>query len=385
MKIAQADLHNGQTMLFGDFNVLIGGNGVGKTTLMSEIYTHSTNRPRTRYRWIKEVQYTTPDLSKDMQQLQKSLQKEHDGANIFFVSSATKDPNGNPENDPNSRFSANEISEVLTSQPQAIFQNFKYRRPFIAYSSCDARLGLGNEVGRTNLKQAPKDPINVLHRERRIQREIDTTLFGRFGIHFVILDHSGTNLELGIARTDPPTFNYAADDLQAEFSRIEDWKSQHFDSLSEAGHGIRSMLRLLTTLLDPVNTVIMIDEPEMHLYPSHKRWLGRELVRFAREQSKQVFLVTHDPIILQGILDSNTTTSILRVERASGNAGTVKTCNMESLKDATATRNQEQYLQGLFYQRCIVVEGASDRSFYQRILSMTNILDGDCVFGDQVS
>jgi ABC-type nitrate/sulfonate/bicarbonate transport system ATPase subunit len=50
------------------------------------------------------------------------------------------------------------------------------------------------------------------------------------------------------------------------------------------------------TWQDPVSQILLIDEPEMHIYPTQKRWLGQQLVRLAQSQRKQVFMVTHDPI-----------------------------------------------------------------------------------------
>lgn len=368
MKITSATLKGGAELHFGDFNVFIGGNGVGKSTLMSEIFSKTSERHREKYRWIDNLFYTSTDLDGDIERLKGSLQKQYEGASFYFLSTATKNLDGNPDHESNSRYGPGEVDLLLKNGPQQVFANFKYRRPFVAYSSCDARLGLQNEVGLNPLSQAPSDPVNVLYRNRKVLRDIDTTLHERFGIHFSILNHSGTNLQLGISKEAPPEFNSHVDDLQSEFERLEAWKRQNFDPIGESGHGIRSMIRLLTTLVDPVHTVIMIDEPEMHLYPTHKRWLGRELVRLAKERAKQVFLVTHDPIVLQGILDFNQETSIIRIDRVPPNSGTARSCKLEIFKDTSSTKNQEQYLQGLFYQRCVVVEGASDRSMYQRFL-----------------
>ena len=109
--------------------------------------------------------------------------------------------------------------------------------------------------------------------------------------------------------------------------------------IQDVGHGIRSMLRILISLLDPVSSVVLIDEPEMHLYPSQKRWLGRQLVSLADEQGKQVFLVTHDPMILQGILDSPASTTILRIDLDTAGNRLGKSCLLDNNSDVGATRN----------------------------------------------
>jgi len=41
MRIDNAKLKNGEQLNFGDFNVFIGGNGVGKTTALIELFIKS--------------------------------------------------------------------------------------------------------------------------------------------------------------------------------------------------------------------------------------------------------------------------------------------------------------------------------------------------------
>lgn len=381
MKITQTTLLGADTCKFGDFNVFIGGNGVGKTTFLLELHARSTGIARHKYRWIAEPAYESHDIAADMQLLSSSLSRRYEGANLFYFSRAAKDVNGNVDLSNDLRFTEPESKAIDGQQQANIFNNTKYRRPFIALSSCDARLGLSDSVEITGLDQPPQDSINVLYRNRGILDQIDRTIRERFEFNFVLLDHTKRQLHLGVSKSLPPAFDGAAKNAQDEYEKIERWKVENFTALSESGHGIRSMIRLLTSLLEPVNKIIMIDEPEIHLYPSQKRWLGRQLVILAKTQGKQVFLVTHDPIILQGILDASTTTNIFRIERDQQGRGLIRSCELAQFSDVTATRNQEQYLQGLFYQRCIVVEGASDRSFYQKMIEdYAGVADKDLGF-----
>lgn len=348
--------------------MFIGGNGVGKTTFLSELFASATAAERLRWHWLVSLQYTSDDVAADLRLIKSSLWRQSEGTSFFYHSQAVKNKDGNAETSPQFRYSTDEYSTFDAAANVRVFDTVKYRRPLIAYSSCDARLGLQNEAGMTGNDQPPQDPVNVLYRNKKLLKEIDAALFKRFKKHFVLLDHIGTKLEMGVSDEEPPTYDGHAEDVQAEYLKVEEWKRQKLIPLTEAGHGIRSMIRLLTSLLEPVNQVIVIDEPEMHLYPSQKRWLGRQLVKLAKERSKQVFLVTHDPMVLQGILDANAKTNIFRVDRDERGQGAVNSCEIEKITDANAMRNQDQYLQGLFYQRCIVVEGASDRSFYQNMV-----------------
>ncbi len=367
MKLTNATLDSEEQLTFGDFNVFIGGNGVGKTTIISELFHKSADLPRTRYWWIKDISYVSSDVTADLSLLKGSLARKREGLTTFFFSNAAKSMDGNVDLGDEIRFSTEEVDQMASQNNANVFNHKKYRRSFIAFSSCESRLSLQNESAMTRLDHPPQDPLNILDRNKILLKEIDKNIFDIFKFHFVLLTHLGIILQIGISKTEPPSFNYAADSKQEEFERIEKWRQENFTPITEAGHGIRSMIRLLTSLLEPVNQIIVIDEPEMHLYPSQKRWLGKQLVSLAAQQRKQVFLVTHDPMVLQGILDANTKTNIFRVDRDDEGKGTVRYCEFDKL-DASHSRNQDQYLQGLFYQRCIVVEGASDRSFYQEML-----------------
>ena len=364
MRIQQLTLKDAEAHTFGNFNVLVGGNAVGKTTLLTELYWNSVRGHAGRY-WVKEAKFEASNLKADLELLQSSLHKHYEGTSHYFYSPAARDISGNPDRSGDLRFGETEIKSLLTLPAEQVFGTWKHRAPFVAFANADSRLGLADSVGKMSLRESPGDPINVLFRYKDQLEKIHTKILERFGFHLVILDHVGTSLELGIATEKAPEFDHSASNLQAEFEKIEEWKRTRFTPLSQAGHGIRSMVRLLAMLFDPVSKVLMIDEPEMHLYPKQRRWLGQQLVELAKDVDVQVFLVTHDPVILQGILDSASTTKIFRVDRTAGGASTVKTCDLQMNQGISTAGNQEQYLQSMFYQRCIAVEGPSDRSFYQ--------------------
>ncbi|MFZ1987970.1 MAG: AAA family ATPase [Minisyncoccia bacterium] len=368
MRIERARLINGQTLEFGDFNVFIGGNGVGKTTVLLEMFSRIAATTRNKYHWVEELTYGSDDTPRDMGLIKSTLKKVLDGARRFYYSPATKNINGDADTqDGNLRFTENEFAEMdATPDATRFTTDVRYRRPFVSFMSCEARLGVSNSVGLAGFQSPPPDPVNVLYRDPGLLRNISDRVFQRFGYRLVLLSHAGIQLELGISREMPPVLD-AALPVGEIYEAIETWKNEKFIPITEAGHGMRSMIRLLISLLEPVNQVILIDEPEIHLYPRHKRWLGKELVSLARNQHKQVFVVTHDPMILQGILDATTTTRIFRVDRDDSDQGVVTTCDFDAITNAGAIKNQEQYLQGLFYQRCVIVEGASDRSFYANI------------------
>jgi len=370
--IEKIKMRDGEELNPTSFNVIIGGNAVGKTTILLELFDNICKANRSRWYWVDTLIFNSTDMHYDMSLMLQSMVHQWDGSNLYYYSQATRNRDGNLDLGGNLRFSPSEYDKIKrdleNKEPQLSVELFgepKYRRPFATLLNCETRLILPSATEVIRLDQPPQNPLNVLYRNRRLLREISGAIKKQFALELNLLSHKATIIDLGLADNSAPLFDPNTEDLQAECERVEAWKSQNFTPVEEIGHGIRSMLRILVSLLDPMSQIFLIDEPEMHLYPSQKRWVGRQLVKLAREQQKQVFIVTHDPMVLQGILDTQGTTTIYRVAQDNNGNRQIKPCVLENIPDVGAIRNQDQYLQGLFYQRCIAVEGASDRAFYQ--------------------
>jgi len=243
----------------------------------------------------------------------------------------------------------------------------KYQVPFITYLTCESRLKMEQQVLITSFNEPPADFINLLYRNRKLLDKINESIFEQFQFKLVILDHDGKKLHLGLSQEDAPS-RRGEGNQQSEYMQIENWKRRHFISVLDVGHGVRSVLKIVLSLYERINQIIIIDEPELFIYPSQKRWLGRKIVELTRDEKKQIFLITHDPMILQGILDVSGKSKIFRININDKGGRILCECNLSHQDDVGARRNQDSYLQGLFYKRSIVVEGASDRAFYQTML-----------------
>ncbi|MBA7480873.1 hypothetical protein ES707_16336 [subsurface metagenome] len=388
MYIEKIKLRDGEELNPTLFNVIIGGNAVGKTTILLELFDNICSANRSRWYWVDTLIFNSTDMHYDISLMLQSMVRQWEGSNLYYYSQATRNRDGNLDLGGNLRFSPSEYDKIKrdleNEEPQLSIELFgepKYRRPFTTLLNCETRLILPSAIEVIRLDQPPQNPLNVLYRNRRLLREISDAIKNQFALELNLLSHKATIIDLGLADNSAPLFDPNTEDLQVEFEKVEVWKSQNFTPVEEIGHGIRSMLRILLSLLDPMSQIFLIDEPEMHLYPSQKRWVGRQLVKLAREQQKQVFIVTHDPMVLQGILDTQGTTTIYRVDQDNNRNRQIKSCILENIPDVGAIRNQDQYLQGLFYQRCIAVEGASDRAFYQSMVEdYSEIEDKDLGF-----
>lgn len=72
-----------------------------------------------------------------------------------------------------------------------------------------------------------------------------------------------------------------------------------YSLLRDEGHGLRELVVLLTAVYRKDWTLLVVDEPELHLHPSMTRlWLS-ELERECRESNRRSIVVTHEPAALK--------------------------------------------------------------------------------------
>lgn len=374
MHIKAVTLRDGKRLEFGQFNVIVGPNAVGKTTLALELFAKASHTHWSQWFWLSEdVECDSDDPRKDLELFRTSLVQARDGNQLYYVSLGSRNVEGHPDASGTRRLNASEfaslgkLADLPLDQLRRAICSTRYRSPFITLSGCDSRLTLPTGSGISAVGAAISDPLNVLFRHPTLLKALDARIMQQFKKHLVLLDHTITQLELGLS-AEPAPHIAGRGDLDRQFEEVEKWKDQNFTPIQRAGHGIRSMVKLLLGLLDPINQVLFIDEPELHIYPSQKRWLGRELVALSRNERKQVFIVTHDPTILQGVLDAPTTTHIFRIDTEGPTARSIRRCELNNLADLGAQRNREGFLRVLFYQRFLAVEGASDRAFYQNLV-----------------
>lgn len=75
--------------------------------------------------------------------------------------------------------------------------------------------------------------------------------------------------------------------------------STQYSLLREEGHGLRELVVLLTAVFREDWSLLVVDEPEVHLHPSLARlWLG-ELERVCRDTGRRAVVVTHEPSLVR--------------------------------------------------------------------------------------
>jgi hypothetical protein len=160
-------------MEFRAFNVLIGGNNTGKSTFVLELFLRVSGIPWHRWRWINEygVKVDRTTMAEDMKRLLASASSFVDRGEQVFVSTSTKNMNGDIDQDQTLQISMREydsIRERLQEEKPADFTDLltdrKFDRPFISFMNCETRLSLQGTTQLTDFARPPGEALNVLFR-----------------------------------------------------------------------------------------------------------------------------------------------------------------------------------------------------------------------------
>lgn len=377
MRVTSLCLQSGDTIEVSDLVAIVGPNSVGKSTLLREIFGQATGLGGA-IRWLRSAALIDRDYRRSAQLLLSSVEEGSIGGMApRFSSRSSRDARGWPTD--TERLNAGSIRNLRrvvegASGYESIFTqeaSEELRHPFFALLPSAERLSTIDRVATGPLGKPPGDAINLLWRSKTLFERLRARVRADFGVTLVLLDHAMVELELGIAEECVPSELLAECDPQRLYEGVEEWKRRQYTPLSFAGDGLRAAVALLLAIVEPVHQVLLIDEPELHLYPTKRTALGREISRLAKEAQKQVFCTTHDPTFLQGLLEDARTTTVLRLGQEGGSRRVRRSQLDLSLHGAAI--NRRDYLNAVFQRGAIIVEGITDRVFYEAAIAECGI------------
>jgi AAA15 family ATPase/GTPase len=365
-----------------DINLIIGSNNSGKTTFLNGLYSdvkslhsHYPNGSR-----IQGIKMSAEKTDKNMQQIFPRLQNASGGfCNLSEISEnlflgETKD---------NSIFWNHDVYNALVDPNKKKFEfKFSYgsyeklnpeyalfvflTRILINFEECTNRLNCKFDTVINDLSQTPdNDFIFHLFKNRKIFSIIQKNIKDVYGleIDFDNLNQGHKPLRIILRKvnskiTDPFKLNY-------------EWKSKTIP-LDSIGHGIRSYLKLVFTLLHPANQIILIDEPEMFIHPPQRRTLGKLISFLASKENKQLFIATHDAEFMRGVLSTSNNVKIFRLinENYKYSHHSIASQDILSLiKKQSSNILNERILNSLFYKTTVLCENENDRVFYEEAMA----------------
>ena len=138
---------------------------------------------------------------------------------------------------------------------------------------------------------------------------------------------------------------------------------------------LRSFASVILHLLTPTSaSILLLDEPEAFLHPPQARLLG-EIIATEKASSAQLFVATHSPDVLQGLVNvASDRLKLVRIQR-DGNINHVKQLDRQSVVNISSDplMNYSSVMSGVFHQRVIVCEADGDCMFYKSVLDLDEV------------
>lgn len=145
-----------------------------------------------------------------------------------------------------------------------------------------------------------------------------------------------------------------------------------YSLLRDEGHGLRELVILLTAVYRQDWTMLVVDEPELHLHPSMTRlWLS-ELERVCREGNRRAVVVTHEPSMVKPTAYADLDAVWLFVPGTGSQplSAHVRVADAERVT-ASLQGNPQLVSQLVFSPRPVLVEGVHDVVALTAALSRT--------------
>ena len=246
-----------------------------------------------------------------------------------------------------------------------------FRPLFCMRIPSETRISDSDPVETIDIVEEPLDnPIHMLYSDDDLERKISAYFRRAFGQDLVLDRGAGKIWPLRVGT------RLSSDCGDNPFSTS--FLSCQRDStlpLSQQGDGMRSFASVVLHLLVPASpSILLLDEPEAFLHPPQARLLG-EIIVAEKSPRAQLFLATHSPDVLQGLINvAPEHLRILRMQR-DGDVNRIRELNKELVKKISydPVMRYTSVLSGVFHERVIICEADADCMFYSSILDLPDV------------
>lgn len=387
----QSISYDGNTIPLSELVIIVGPNGVGKTTFIRELHeqfknsTPASNWANQDTKWRNIVTGNFFHSTKTEWQDWASKMVKIEG--IETNNQAAYAVGEFMSHEERGEFIYENEKQGLSAYlqendpPDLVYLETHYGKPFKGQHShllsVENRFYLANNSGgqlRTgyanDLKPAPFLALN-----KPILTRINKLLGSLFGKQFYVEPNDHPDYFIYVAKLGtkgPKRGSSTTEGIIKSKEYFKEWRElPEITTLNNEGHGIRAASEIIYALENPRKKILFIDEPELHLYPSTKYNLGR-IVSSYSGRNKQVVLVTHDTEILRGLLHGSTNATVLRINSD-------KSTGDKSIKAISSSDIKKSYsadiLQAAFQDCVLLVEGIDDKYVYGKAIAEKHLAD----------
>jgi hypothetical protein len=239
---------------------------------------------------------------------------------------------------------------------------------FCQHISTESRIVDSNPASAiSTLNEAPSHPIHLLFSDDNIELRLSGYFRRAFNKDLILFRQGGGSWPLLVGERSLPL--PGEDCVSASFNKR---LLEAAVPLQSQGDGMRSFASVILHLLTPATlSVLLLDEPEAFLHPPQARLLG-EFIAKERPGHSQLFIATHSPDVLQGLLSAAPDhLRVIRIQR-DGSVNRVKELDKGRARviSSDPVMKFSSVLSGIFHQRVIICESDADCMFYSSILDL---------------
>ena len=221
------------------------------------------------------------------------------------------------------------------------------------------------------LDEPASHPIHMLYKDDILEARISEFFARTFDKHLTVFRLGGSSIPLLIGDRVEPKDN--EDRTSVDYNKR---LRAATEPLQEQGDGMRSFASVVLHLLTPITpSILLLDEPEAFLHPPQARLLG-EILATERREGAQLFVATHSPDVLQGLLNVVENDHLLVVRmRREANVNHIKELDKHHARKIAKDplMNYSSVLSGAFHERVIVCESDADCMFYSSLLDIPEV------------
>lgn len=248
-----------------------------------------------------------------------------------------------------------------------------FRGMFCLSMRTEERIRGSNPPNAINTREQPAEhPIHILVSDDELENKISNYFFRAFGEDLILDRNLAQTIGLRVGPRPVP-------DRESEEDRVsKSYLDKVYDSttsLNGQGDGMRSFASVILHLLAPVTaSVLLLDEPEAFLHPPQAQLLGK-IIATEKSSRAQLFIATHSPDVLQGLVNvASDRLKLVRMQRQ-GNINRIKELDKELVRiiSSDPLMHYSSVLSGVFHERVIVCESDGDCMFYRSILDLPKV------------
>ncbi len=350
-KITEIILQDDNVITPSNITVIVGPNNCGKTKFLNELHKWITSNQGALV-IIKNVNTEQANADAIFEHLKIVLTPDNTNLRITSHRGAFSSVNVST-NAQSIEFLKNELAQHSPTN----VANFRDWLGVAAVGliSTENRLTAAKET--TDIKE-DKNLLTAFYKGgRQVEQTVSRHTKQVFGVEIRLDDTKLGRLSIKVN----PDFS-AVPDRPMDAAPIMD----QITKLEEQGDGLRSFATILLIVLLSSRPFILIDEPDAFLHPPQAADLGRILAGLATQQTR-LMTTTHSVDYLRGVLSGTNNVTVVRLHRnATGtHANILSAADIEEINNSPLL-NSAKVLDGLFYQGVVIVEGDSDRAFYER-------------------